>query len=53
MFMKCEICKSKIETTFLGKIDGTVVKDAKGKKHNVCSACQKRLGNKKDIIESL
>ncbi len=51
--MKCEICKKKIEETFLKKILGTVVKDKKGKKHNVCSSCQKKLGSKEKILEKL
>ncbi len=50
--MKCEICKEKLEETFLHKPLGTVVKDAKGKKRWVCSACQK--GKAKDeILEKL
>jgi len=39
--VKCELCKEKIPETFLNKPLGTVIKDAKGKKHWVCSACQK------------
>jgi len=37
--MKCELCKQSIEETFLKKPLGTVVKDAKGKKHWFCSSC--------------
>lgn len=48
--MKCEICKEKVETTFLGKILGTYVKDAKGKKHTVCTRCQRLQGNDKAKI---
>ena len=51
--MKCEICKNKIETTFLKKIVGTIVKDEKGKKHTICSKCQGSLKNKNEIIEKL
>ncbi|HII71779.1 TPA: hypothetical protein HA265_03415 [Candidatus Woesearchaeota archaeon] len=51
--MKCEICKSKVQETFLNKPIGTVVKDKKGKKHTVCSGCQKRLGSKSAILEQL
>lgn len=51
--MKCEICKKTIQETFLKKAIGTVVKDKKGKKHYVCSECQKKLGSKKDILEKL
>ena len=39
--MKCEICGSKIQTTFLNKLIGTVARDARGKKKPVCSQCQK------------
>jgi hypothetical protein len=54
MAVKCEICKSKIDITFLKKIIGTVIKDKKGKKHNVCSTCQKKLQNDKSkILKSL
>ena len=42
--MKCAACKGKIETTFLNKALGTVVKDAKGKKHWFCKDCQKDKG---------
>lgn len=49
--MKCEICKEKIEEIFLGKIIGTVIKDDKGKKHHVCSNCQK-LG-KEEILKKI
>ena len=39
--MKCEICNKTIGELFLGKIMGTYIKDAKGKKHAVCNKCQK------------
>jgi len=51
--MKCEICKKNIENTFLKKILGTVIKDAKGKKHTVCSECQKKLKTKEEILKNL
>lgn len=51
--MKCEICKSKIQETFLKKPIGTVVKDAKGKKHTVCAECQSKLGAKDKLLENL
>ncbi len=51
--MKCEICKKKIEETFLKKIIGTVVKDAKGKMHNICCGCQKALGSKEEILKKI
>ncbi len=54
MFMKCSVCKGKIEETYLKKFRGTYVKDEKGKKHPVCSSCQEKLGNDKSkIIESI
>ena len=51
--MKCEICKAKIETTFLKKPLGTMIKDVKGKKHYVCSNCQKQLKTKEEILAKL
>jgi len=43
--VKCDVCNEKIETLFLGKIDGTYIK--KGKKLKaVCSNCQRKLGDK-------
>ncbi|MBI5003096.1 hypothetical protein HZC31_06945 [Candidatus Woesearchaeota archaeon] len=51
--MKCEVCKGTIQQHFLQKIIGTVVKDAKGKKHTVCSNCQKLLKEKKLMLEKL
>jgi hypothetical protein len=50
---KCEICNSKIDTTFLGKIIGTIVKDKKGKKHTICFACQKTVKDKESILSKL
>ncbi|MBD3318519.1 hypothetical protein GF342_01275 [Candidatus Woesearchaeota archaeon] len=51
--MKCEICKSTIGETFLKKILGTYLKDAKGKKHIVCFECQKKFNNnKKAMLEA-
>ncbi len=38
VYMKCAICKEKIEETFLGKIKGTTIK-GKG----VCFRCQSSL----------
>ena len=52
--MKCEICKKKINETFLKKPIGTYIKDAKGKKHSVCHECQSKFNNDKGkILESL
>jgi len=51
--MKCEACKSKIETTFLSKILGTYVKDEKGKKHTICFECQKKFKGKEEILNAV
>lgn len=51
--MKCEICGSKMTETFLEKAVGTVVKDAKGKKHWVCAGCQSSLKNKDALLAKL
>lgn len=51
--MKCEICSSRIEETFLKKIIGTYVKDSAGKKHLVCFSCQKKFVNKDKILKEL
>ncbi len=51
--MKCEICKKKIEETFLKKILGTYVKDEKGKKHTVCFECQKKFTTKQELLAQL
>ena len=51
--MKCEICKEKIEETFLKKILGTYVKDSKGKKHLICKQCQSKAGSKEEILAKL
>jgi len=49
--VKCDLCGQKIETTFLGKLVGTVAKDSKGKKKNICKNCQSEHG--KDLKEKL
>ena len=48
MSKKCELCDGEIKTTFLDKLDGTMVKTGDGessKKHFVCSVCQKEHKN--------
>jgi hypothetical protein len=50
---KCEICKKKIAQTFLGKIQGTTIKDAKGKQHSICPECQKKFKSKEEILKQL
>jgi ribosome-binding protein aMBF1 (putative translation factor) len=51
--MKCELCGKQIQEIFLKKIVGTVVKDAKGKKHTICFECQKKFKTKKEILDKL
>ena len=51
--MKCEICGTNIATTFLEKIKGTRVKDAKGKLHAVCFECQSKFTNKESLLLQL
>lgn len=51
--MKCEICGSRIKTTFLGKLEGGYVKDGKGKKHAVCPSCQKKFKSKEEILKNI
>ncbi len=51
--MKCDLCGSAIEETFLGKLKGAVVKineGGKNKIYHVCSNCQKSVGNVKDAL---
>ncbi len=50
--MKCEICKNKIEETFLKKLLGTHIKDSMGKRHAVCQECQKRY-SKEEMLKKL
>ncbi|MEK6833089.1 MAG: hypothetical protein AABY32_03500 [Nanoarchaeota archaeon] len=49
--MKCELCKEKIETTFLEKLKGTYVKVNK-KLYTICNNCQKKF-SVKEIREKL
>ena len=39
--MKCEVCKQNIKEAFLKKLMGAYIRDTKGKRHAVCSKCQK------------
>lgn len=50
---KCEICGEKVAETFLHKVLGTYVYDAKNKKHLICLNCQKKFPSKKEIVEKL
>lgn len=51
--MKCTICKSRIDETFLRKLIGTYVKDAKGKRHPICFSCQKQYTDKEKMLAKL
>ncbi len=51
--MRCEICKQKVEETFLEKPIGTYIKDKNGKKHMVCFECQKKFRTKEEILKNL
>jgi len=51
-FMKCDICSSKIENTFLGKIKGTYVRKD-GKQRVACFECQKKLVTKEALLDAL
>jgi len=51
--MKCEICKEEIKSMYLDKQLGTVVKDAKGKKHWVCNECQNKHPKKQDQLAKI
>lgn len=47
MAKKCGICGEELETTFLDKLDGTIVRTGKGENletHYVCPSCQKEYG---------
>jgi len=49
MAEKCTLCKEKIKTIFLDKIDGTIIRinqDKKTEKIYVCSSCQKQHKDK-------
>jgi hypothetical protein len=50
--MKCDVCGKKIELTFLNKMIGTTMRDAKKKKRNVCNECQKKY-SKEELITKL
>ncbi|MBD3314084.1 hypothetical protein GF345_06590 [Candidatus Woesearchaeota archaeon] len=53
MAKKCDICNTKIESTFLNKLLGTHVKDKKGKKHFICPECQKKYGSKEEMLKNI
>lgn len=45
IMVKCDICGKKVETTFLGKLVGTIIKNGSGKKKTVCKNCQSEHKN--------
>lgn len=51
--MKCSACNKSVDTTFLGKITGTYIKDTKGKLHPVCFECQKKFNTKEEILKAI
>jgi hypothetical protein len=51
--MRCEICRKNITETFLKKLNGTYIKDAKGKMHAVCFECQKRFSSKDELLKNI
>ncbi|MBI3033754.1 hypothetical protein HYY72_01205 [Candidatus Woesearchaeota archaeon] len=51
--MRCDICRKQIAETFLKKIVGTLVRDAKGKVHPVCFECQGKFREKDKMLSAL
>ncbi len=56
MAEKCELCREKIEETFLGKLNGTIVigkRNSKDGKAYVCNECQSEHKDKlKEMINN-
>ncbi|MBU1201494.1 MAG: hypothetical protein KJ583_01905 [Nanoarchaeota archaeon] len=50
--MKCDVCGKKVETTFLGKIVGSYMKNKNSKKKVVCPECQKKH-TKEELLKKL
>jgi hypothetical protein len=53
MALKCDICKAKVDTTFLEKVVGSYVKDAKGKKRLACPECQRKFPKKEEMLKKI
>lgn len=51
--MKCEVCGKTMAATFLEKLKGTFVKDAKGKLHSVCFECQSKFKDKESLLQQM
>ncbi|MBI4146549.1 hypothetical protein HY489_04390 [Candidatus Woesearchaeota archaeon] len=51
--MKCSLCSKDLAETFLKKIIGSYVKNAKGKLLPVCRECQKKFPTKDALLKQL
>jgi len=51
-YMKCAICSKNIETIFLNKIVGTMMRK-NSKKHYVCADCQKKYKTKEELLNTI
>ena len=51
--MKCAICADAVAETFLKKPIGAYIKDANGKRHLVCFACQKKHLTKEALVKHI
>ncbi len=43
--VKCDLCKEKVQKTFLGKLLGTFIKSSDGVQKVVCSSCQRSFSS--------
>mgnify|MGYP001572246716 CR=1 FL=1 len=50
--MNCDICKEKIERSFLEKIKGSYIR-VKGKLKIVCNDCQHKYKTKEELLKHL
>jgi len=50
--VKCDICHENLDTTFLQKVIGTMIKVEK-KKRYVCFSCQRKYPRKEDLLKQL
>jgi len=53
MTEKCDLCGRKIEETFLGKLEGTMVKVKEGEKNKICYVCPECQKKRKNLKEEL
>jgi len=49
--VKCSLCGNKVEETFLGKIEGTYVGVSRKEFKAVCSDCQKKHKDLKELVK--